>query len=69
MENLNLYWDGLYRKQCGKGEKAGYQYFLLYLQCSQKAFFPGSLKVWKGLNHNTKAQKCPGGSVASVSDA
>ena len=29
----------------GKGENAGYQHFLLFLQCFQKAFFPGSLKV------------------------
>ena len=29
----------------GKGENAGYQHFLLYPQCFQKASFPGSLKV------------------------
>ena len=28
-----------------KGENAGYQHFLLFQQCFQKAFFPGSLKV------------------------
>ena len=29
----------------GKGENAGYQHFLLFLQCSQKASFSGSFKV------------------------
>ena len=29
----------------GKGENAGYQHFLLFLQCFQKASFPESLKV------------------------
>ena len=29
----------------GKGENAGYQHFLLFLQCFQKASFPGSLNV------------------------
>ena len=29
----------------GKGENAGYQRFLLFPQCSQKASYPGSLKV------------------------
>ena len=29
----------------GKGENAGYQHFLLFLQCFQKTSFPGSLKV------------------------
>ena len=29
----------------GKGENAGYQYFLLFPQCFQKASFTGSLKV------------------------
>ena len=28
-----------------KGENAGYQHFLLFLQCFQKAFFSRSLKV------------------------
>ena len=28
----------------GKGENAGYQHFLLFPQCFQKASFPGSLK-------------------------
>ena len=31
----------------GKGENAGYQHFLLFLQCFQKASFQGSLKVFK----------------------
>ena len=31
----------------GKGENAGYQYFLLFPQCFQKASFSGSLKVVK----------------------
>ena len=29
----------------GKGENAGYQHFLLFPQCFQKAIFLGSLKV------------------------
>ena len=29
----------------GKGENAGYQHFLLFLQCFQKASILGSLKV------------------------
>ena len=29
----------------GKGENAGYQHFLLFPQCFQKAYLPGSLKV------------------------
>ena len=29
----------------GKGENAGYQHFLLFPQCFQKASFQGSLKV------------------------
>ena len=29
----------------GKGENAGYQHFLLFLQCFQKTSNPGSLKV------------------------
>ena len=28
-----------------KGENAGYQHFLLFPQCFQKAFYPGLLKV------------------------
>ena len=28
----------------GKGENAGYQHFLLFQQCFQKAFYSGSLK-------------------------
>ena len=41
----------------GKGENAGYQHFLFFLQCFQKAFFTGSLKVriaWYGV----KLRKC-----------
>ena len=30
----------------GKEENAGYQHFLLFPQCFQKASFLGSLKVW-----------------------
>ena len=29
----------------GKGENAGYKYFLLFLHCFQKVSFPGLLKV------------------------
>ena len=37
----------------GKGENAGYQHFLLFLQCFQKVFFSGLLKVrtvWSRVN-------------------
>ena len=30
----------------GKGENAGYQHFLLFPQCFQKAFFPRGVKSW-----------------------
>ena len=30
----------------GEGESVGYQHFLLFPQCFQKASFSGSLKVW-----------------------
>ena len=36
----------------GKGENAGYQHFLLFAQCFQKASFSGSLKV--GMKKNEK---------------
>ena len=36
---------GMVRKHCGKGENAGYQHFLLFPQCFQKASFSRSLKV------------------------
>ena len=29
----------------GKGKNAGYQHFLLFVECFQNASFPGSLKV------------------------
>ena len=29
----------------GKGENAGYQHFLLFVQCFQRALYPGSSKV------------------------
>ena len=37
----------LYREEniVGKGENAGYQHFLLFTQCFQKASFSASLKV------------------------
>ena len=37
----------------GKGENAGYQHFLLFLQCFEKASFPYMLKgviVWEWVN-------------------
>ena len=36
---------GWVEKIMGKGENAGYQYFLLFPSCSQKASSTGSLKV------------------------
>ena len=38
------------RKNCGKGEIARYEQFLLFPQCFQKACFPGASKgviVWE----------------------
>ena len=38
----------------GKGEIAHYQQFLLFLQCFQKACFPGASKVaivWEWINY------------------
>ena len=38
----------------GKGENAVYQHFLLFPQCFQKGFYPGSLKVgimWQRIKH------------------
>ena len=37
--------DGKVEDTVGKGENAGYQHFLLFRQCFQKATFSGSLKV------------------------
>ena len=34
----------------GKGENAGYEHFLLFLQCFQKAFYSGSLMCGNGLS-------------------
>ena len=37
----------------GKGENAGYQHFLLFKQCFEKAAFPDTLKgviVWEWVN-------------------
>ena len=36
----------------GKEENAGYQHFLLFPQCIQKAFSLGSVKVGKELTHS-----------------
>ena len=37
---------GRVENNVGKGENAGYQHFLLFPQCFQKASFSGLLKVW-----------------------
>ena len=37
--------DKIEKNIVGKGENAGYQHFLLFPQCFQKASFLGSLKV------------------------
>ena len=49
-DNLNVYQKlkfalGRVENIVGKGENAGYQHFLLFPQCFQKASFLGSLKV------------------------
>ena len=39
----------------GKGEIARYKQFLLFAQCSLKAYFPGASKgviVWEWINHD-----------------
>ena len=43
-QNLKFVWGRL-ENIAGKGENAGYQHFLLFLQCFQKFSFSGSLKV------------------------
>ena len=40
----NLIWGGV-QNIVGKGENAGYQHFLLFPQCFQKAPLSGSIKV------------------------
>ena len=45
-------------KIVGKGENAGYQHFLLFPQCFQKASFPEASKgviVWEWVNRLTSA--------------
>ena len=40
----------------GKGENAGYQHFLLFPQCFEKASFPDTSKgviVWEWVKHQT----------------
>ena len=40
----------------GKGENAGYQHFLLFPQCFEKASFPDTSKdaiVWEWVNNST----------------
>ena len=47
----------------GKGENAGYQHFLLFLQCFQKVSFTGLLKVgimWQIVNTWEWWEKCEG---------
>ena len=42
------------RKHCGKRRNAGYQHFLLFPHCFQKASFLGSLKLginWQRVNN------------------
>ena len=39
----------------GKGENAGYQHFLLFPRCFEKAYFPDTLKgfiMWQWVNIN-----------------
>ena len=46
---------GRVENMMGKGENAGYQHFLRFRQCFQKAFFSGVSKVslcGKGLTHS-----------------
>ena len=46
----------------GKGENAGYQHFLLFPPCFQRASFPGSLKVgieWLRVKTISKKRKFP----------
>ena len=43
-EKLVSVWEGV-ENIVGKGENAGYQHFLLFSPCCQKASFQGSLKV------------------------
>ena len=44
VKKKKFFWE-LVENIIGKGENAGYQHFLLFLQCFQKVSFTGSLKV------------------------
>ena len=44
----------------GKGENSGYQHFLLFPQCFEKASFPDTSKgviVWEWVKNNCKQNK------------
>ena len=45
----------------GKGENAGYQHFLLFTQCFEKASFPDMSKgvvVWEWVKSNSRFSPC-----------
>ena len=58
------------QNKAGKEENAGYQHFLLFPHCFQKASFSGSLKVgtvWEGVKGPlTLFQTSPGFYVSAV---
>ena len=52
--------EGSVENIVGKGENAGYQHFLNFPQCFQRAFFSGSLKVgivWERVKLNKNGKK------------
>ena len=52
IENFKFVWE-MVENILGNGENAGYQHFLLFLQCFQKASYTGSFKVgivWQRVN-------------------
>ena len=57
----NFQFDEWVENTVGKGEIARYEQFLLFLQCFQKAFFPGASKgviMWKWIKCNTTIRSC-----------
>ena len=55
-----------FRNIVRKGENAGYQHFLLFLQCFQKGLYRESLKVGIVGKELTLSQTNPGFNVSAV---
>ena len=56
---VTIFFLGRVENIVGKGENAGYQLFLLFPQCFQKAFLSGSLKVrivWESVKSSQNSE-------------